>query len=112
MNKPNQANIQIIKGIHMKDKYLRTELRYRAELIAPSSEIDLWPAIRTHFTSSHAVLQNPEGGSKMKGSSRHMKVVIPVFLAVILVVSFVAFTPLGKALANTVVKFFTTTDKT
>lgn len=91
---------------------LKSILQNRAEDIAPGSEIDLWPSIQKHFTSYHAVLPNTVGGSKMKGKSINVKVIVPIMLALIFLASIVAFTPIGHALANTVIRFFTTTDQT
>jgi hypothetical protein len=96
----------------MKNKILNTILQQRAEQIAPNTSIDLWPEIQKHFAFQHAVLPNLDGGSRMKALSRKSKVMAFAILALLLVVTFVAFSPLGKAIANTVVDFFTTSDQT
>lgn len=94
----------------MNNKYLKTILQKRAEEIAPSSEIDLWPSIQKHFISSHAVLPTYEGGSKMKGITQSIKVIVPIVLALFLGAIIVSFTPQGRALAQRLFQFFTFTE--
>ena len=95
----------------MNNKYLKSILQNRAEQIAPGSEIDLWPSIQKHFTSHRAVLLTRQGRSKMKGIKQNVKVIVPIVSALFLVAALVAFTPQGRVLADTVIRFFTIADQ-
>jgi hypothetical protein len=72
----------------MNNKYLKYILQNRAEIIAPRSEIDLWPSIQKHFSSRHPALPSPKGGLrniKIKSSLLWK----PVLLATLLIMSLV-----------------------
>jgi hypothetical protein len=89
----------------MKKNQFKSLLIQQAEELAPSSDIDLWPSIKSHVTSNHAVLPQTSGGFKMK---RAFSIVLPMSLALLLAVVFFTFTPAGKALAQQFISLFFT----
>lgn len=90
----------------MNNKTFKSLLQQRAEEMAPTSEINLWPSIQARLSSRHAVLPNSTGGFKMKKPSRTISVLAPIALALILAIVFVAATPRGQALAQQFLSLF------
>jgi hypothetical protein len=90
----------------MNRKFFKSLLQQRAEHMAPTSEINLWPSIQARLSTHHAVLLSSNGGSKMKPSSRILAILAPIGLAIILVVIFMAVMPQGRALAQQFLSLF------
>jgi hypothetical protein len=84
----------------------KSHLQRRAEQMAPTSEVNLWPAIRARLSSPHAVLPISPGGFKMKPSSRAIPILAGIALALILALAFFATTPQGQALAQQFISLF------
>jgi hypothetical protein len=87
----------------MKNNLLNTYFKNRAEDIAPTGDINLWPEIQQHFASHRSVLPHSIGGFKMK---RSFAVFIPIGLALMLAFGFIALTPKGQTLAQQFVALF------
>ena len=83
-----------------------------ADQEAPEGTIDLWPSVQEHVTLHQTVVHHSRGEHKMKSMSRNVKILTPIALVLFLLAALVAFTPHGRALAETVIKFFVTTDQT
>lgn len=90
----------------MNSKSFKSLLQERAEQMAPTSEINLWPCIRARLSNHHAVLPSSNGGSKMKPSNRSLAILAPIGLAIILAVIFIAVMPQGRALARQFLSLF------
>lgn len=87
----------------MNKQEIRSILDEITEQKAPSSEIDLWPAIQSHIQMSQSTESR---GSIMKRSSNlRLK---PVFLLVTIIILGIVFflLPQGRALAQNIMQFF------
>jgi hypothetical protein len=90
----------------MNSKSFKSLLQERAEHMAPTSEINLWPSIQARLSTHHAVLLSSNGGSKMKPSNRSLAILAPIGLAIILALIFMAVMPQGRALAQQFLSLF------
>jgi hypothetical protein len=90
----------------MDHKAFNSLLQRRAEQIAPTSEVNLWPSIQARLSSPHAVLPASPGGFKLKPSSRAVPIFTGIALALSLAVAFFAVTPQGQALAQQFISLF------
>lgn len=87
----------------MKNNLLNSFLKQRAEKIAPAAEINLWPSIQTRLSSHRSVLPLSIGGFKMK---RSFAILLPIGLALLLAIGFIALTPTGQTLAQQFISLF------
>jgi hypothetical protein len=90
----------------MNRKFFKSLLQQRAEHMAPTSEINLWPSIQARLSAHDAVLLSSNGGSKMKPYRRSLAILAPIGLAIVLVVIFMAVMPQGRALAQKFLSMF------
>ena len=90
----------------MNSKTLKSLLLRRAEEMAPTSEVNLWPSIQARLSSRYSVLPGSTGGFKRKTSFRALPILALVSLALILAVAFFAAAPQGQALAQQFLSLF------
>lgn len=89
----------------MKETDLHKTLEHLAEELVPENT-DLWPAVRLHFETSKPDF--PQGEYSMNRNLARRPQLITVFLLALLLVTALLFaTPQGRALAQSVMRFFT-----
>ena len=96
----------------MKNDNLKTILSELAEQAAPTVEINLWPAMQAQILTSKWV---EEKGNKMMKTPFAQKMffrrTVLALMAIAVIFAILLATPLGRAVAQDILKYFTTTSQ-
>lgn len=93
----------------MKNSELQSILAAIAEQAAPSAEIDLWQGMRRHLVTSESRFSKGDASMKIEFSrTRMLSRVALVVMTIAVAFAILLFTPQGQALAQEILKYFTT----